>query len=381
MSGSSASDCNVYDEALEVSPNDLHAFFKGLDEYPDHFNGSDMLPKFIFLKATTFFKEMSNAEIPGDIPPELQLISQAVLVIKSLKTLMSGRTPNNFLKLVILGYHEHLRYGGTKHKGWHVKVLGWQRERFQIAYDRLDPSHPHRRDWDSVVQIFSKIFGRNIPTNPFERGADSLKPEKVYWLVHMLKMFGTPMGETLLRIARANDFADLIKKMEAFLSLYSDDFSSFFQSLIENSGDASADDEDSSYAASSAAYADAIKKAATSLDPMAVKAASSADDAEHHEICMHDPVYLEERGKLADFESSGILDEKWFCYERRDFRHAVNMHHAPTSTFWYFIYKDGWYVAKIQFPKVTTVVGSQSKEEFVGMINRFLAPLPPYRSS
>jgi hypothetical protein len=262
-----------------------------------------------------------------------------------------------------------------------VKVLGWQRERFQRAYDILDPSHPHRRDWDSVVQIFSKIFGRNIPTNPFERGEDSLKPEKVYWLVHMLKMFGTPMGETLLRIARANDFADLIKKMEAFLSLYNDDFSRFFPRLIEHSGDASVDDdEDSSYTASFAAYADAIEKAATSLDPMAVKAVEEADSAERCEIDMYDPVYLDERKKLDDVASSVILDEKWTCYERF-LKHSVKMHHAPTSTFWYIVYKNGWYVAKIQFPEVTTVVGSQLKEEFVGMINSFLAPLPPYRSS
>jgi hypothetical protein len=29
----------------EVSPNDLCAFFEGLDEYPDHFKGSVILPK------------------------------------------------------------------------------------------------------------------------------------------------------------------------------------------------------------------------------------------------------------------------------------------------------------------------------------------------
>jgi hypothetical protein len=380
MSGSFDSLCTVYAADREVSPNDMFAFFKGLDEYPDHFKGSVVLLNIWFLMATAFFKEMSNAEIPGEIPSELQLIFQAVLVVKSLKTLISTKTPNCLLKVVILGYHEHLRYGGTKHKEWHVKVLGWQRNRFQEAYDDLDPSHPHRRDWDSVVQIFSKIFGRNIPTNPFERGQDSLKPDKVYWIVHVLKMFGTPMGETLLRIARANDFADLIKKMEAFLSLYSDDFSSFFQRLIENSGDASADDEDSSYAASSATYAAAIEKAVTSLNPMAVKAAKEADDAEHDETCMRDPVYLEEREKLDDVASSVILSEEWSCYERF-LKHSVKMHHAPTSTFWYIMYKNGWYVAKIQFPKVTTVVGSQSKEEFKQMLDAFLASLPPYRSS
>jgi hypothetical protein len=369
-----------YDDSLRVSPNDMRTFFNGLDEFKDHFEGSVILLKIWFLMATTFFKDMSNAEIPGGIPPELQSIFQAVLVVKSLKTLISTKTPNALLKLVILGYHEHLRYGGTKIKEWHVKVLGWQRNRFQEAYDRLDPSHPHRRDWDSVVQIFSKIFGRNIPTNPFERGADSLKPEKVYWLVDMLKMFGTPMGETLLRIARANDFADLIKKMEGFLSLYSDDFSSFFPRLIENSGDAASDSEDSSYTASFAAYADAIERAATYLDPMAVDAVEKADAAERCEINMYDPNFVDEREKLDDVVSSVILDEKWTCYERF-LKHSVKMHHAPTSTFWYFMYKNGWYVAKIQFPKVTTVVGSQSKEEFVGMINRFLAPLPPYRSS
>jgi hypothetical protein len=194
-------------------------------------------------------------------------------------------------------------------------------------------------------------------------------------------MFGTSMGESLLIIARAKNFADLIKKMEGFLSLYSDDFSSFFPRLIENSGDAASDSEDSSYAASSAAYADAIEKAATSLDPMAVDAVKKADAAEEIESCIYDPVYLDERKKLGDFASSCILGQEWTCYESRDFKHAVNMHHAPTSTFWYIMYKNGWYVAKIQFPKVTTVVGSQSKEEFVGMINRFLAPLPPYRSS
>lgn len=305
-----------------------------------------------------------------------------MLVVKSLKTLISTKTPNCLLKVVILGYHEHLRYGGTENKEWHVKVLGWQRERFQIAYDHLDPSHPHRRDWDSVVQIFSKIFGRNIPTNPFERGEDSLKPEKVYWIVHVLKMFGTPMGETLLRIARANDFADLIKKMEAFLSLYNDDFSRFFQRLIENSGDASVDDEeDSSYAASSAAYADAIEKAVASLVPIAVKAVEEADAAEKIVSDINDSVYLDECEKLDQIASLLISGKNWTCYECRDFKHAVNMHHAPTSTFWYIVYKNGWYVAKILFPKVTTVVGSQSKEEFFGMIDSFLAPLPKYRSS
>ena len=212
MTDPSASCYAGYADVREVSAKDIGDFVKGLDEYPDHFKGSVILLKIWFLTATIFFKEMSNAEIPGDIPPELQLIFQAVLVVKSLKTLISTKTPNCLLKVVILGYHEHLRYGGTKNKEWHVKVLGWQRNRFQIAYDRLDPSHPHRCDWDSIVQIFSKIFGRNIPTNPFERGEDSLKPEKVYWIVYVLKMFGTPMGETLLRIARANDFADLIKK-------------------------------------------------------------------------------------------------------------------------------------------------------------------------
>lgn len=363
-----------------ISAKDIGDFVKDLDEFKDHFEGSVILPKIWFLKATPLFKEMSNAEIPRDIPPELQLIFQAVLVVKSLKTLISTKTPNSLLKVVISWFHEHLRYGGTKNKDWHVKVLGWQRERFQRAYGVLDPSHPHRRDWDSVVQIFSKIFGRNIPTNPFERGADSLNPEKVYWLVHMLKMFGTPMGETLLRIARANDFADLIKKMEGFLSLYSDDFSIFFQGLIEHSGDAASDD-DSSYAASSAAYIAAIENAVTSLDPMAVKAVEEADAAESCETDMYDPDFVDERKKLDDVASSCILGQKWTCYENRDFKHSVNMHHAPTSTFWYIVYKNGWYVAKIQFPKVTTVVGSQSKEEFVGMINRFLALLPPYRSS
>lgn len=377
-----ASSPTIYDTDGHVSPNDVGDFVKGLDEFEKHFKGSDILLKIWFLKATHFFKEMSNSEIPRDIPPELQLIFQAVLVVKSLKTLISTKTPNCLLKVVILGYHEHLRYGGTEIKGWHVKVMGWQRERFQIAYDRLDPFHPHRCDWDSVVQIFSKIFGRNIPTNPFERGEDSLKPEKVYWIVHVLKMFGTTMGETLLRIARANDSADLIRKMEGFLSLFSDDFTSIFPRLIENSGDAASDDEeDSSYAASSAAYAASIEKAVTSLDPMAVKAVEEADAAEKIVSDINDPVYLDERKKLGDFASSCILGQKWTCYESRDFKHAVNMHHAPTSTFWYIVYKNGWYVAKIQFPKVTTVVGSQSKEEFVGMIDRFLAPLPKYRSS
>ena len=196
----------------------------------------------------------------------------------------------------------------------------------------------------------------------------------------MLKMFGTPMGETLLRIARANDFADLVKKMDAFLSLYNDDFSRFFPRLIEHSGDSSADDEDSSYTASFAAYADAIEKAATSLDAIAVKAVEEADAAEKTESNIHDPMYLHEREILDDVASSVILDENWTCYERF-LKHSVKMHHAPTSTFWYIMYKNGWYVAKIQFPKVTTVVGSQSKEELVGMIKRFLAPLPPYRSS
>ena len=195
-------------------------------------------------------------------------------------------------------------------------------------------------------------------------------------------MFGTPMGETLLRIARANDSADLIRKMEGFLSLYSDDFTRIFPRLIENSGDAASDDEeDSSYATSSAAYAAAIETAVTSLDPMAVDAVEKADAAERCEIDMYDPVYLDERQKLNDVTSLCILDQKWTCYESRDFKHAVNMHHAPTSTFWYIGYKNGWYFAKIQFPEVTTVVGSQSKEEFVELINSFLAPLPKYRSS
>ena len=175
----SASPVSYYPADDTISAKDIGDFFKGLDEFPERFKGSVLLPKIWFLMATPFFKEMSNAEIPGDIPPELQLIFQAALVVKSLKTLISTKTPNCLLKVVILGYHEHLRYGGTDTKGWHVKVLGWQRERFQRAYGVLDPSHPHRRDWDSVVQIFSKIFGRNIPTNPFERGADSLNPEKV----------------------------------------------------------------------------------------------------------------------------------------------------------------------------------------------------------
>lgn len=367
------------DASSAISPNDIGAFFKGLDEYPKHFEGSVILLKIWFLMATTFFKEMSNAEIPGDIPPELRLIYQAVLVVKSLNTLISTKTPNCLLKVVILGYHEHLRHGGTEYKDWHVKVMGWQRERFQRAYGVLDPSHPHRRDWDSVVQIFSKIFGRNIPTNPFERGDDSLKPEKVYWIVHVLNMFGTQMGETLLRIARANDFADLIKKMEGFLSLYSDDFSIFFQGLIEHSGDAASDD-DSSYAASSAAYAAAIDKAVTSLDPMAVKAVEEADAAEKTESDIYDPVYLHEREILDQIASLLIRGKNWTCYERF-LKHSVKMHHAPTSTFWYIVYKNGWYVAKIQFPEVTTVVGSQSKEEFVELINSFLAPLPKYRSS
>jgi hypothetical protein len=371
---------DLYEADKEVSPNILCEFFKDLDEFPERFKGSVLLLKIWFLMATPFFKEMSNSEIPRDIPPELQLIFQAVLVVKSLKTLISTKTPNCLLKVVILGYHEHLRYGGTETNEWHVKVLGWQRERFQIAYDRLDPSNPHRRDWDSVVQIFSKIFRRNIPTNPFERGPDSLNPEKVYWIVHVLKIFGTPMGETLLRIARANDSADLIRKMEAFLSLYSDDFSSFFQRLIENSGDASADDEDSSYTTSSAAYAAAIEKAVTSLDPMAVDAVKKADAAEKIESCIHDPVYLDECEKLDQIASLRIRGKNWTCYERF-LKHSVKMHHAPTSTFWYIVYKNGWYVAKIQFPKVTTVIGSQSKEEFVEMIDSFLAPLPKYRSS
>jgi hypothetical protein len=380
MTDSSAILYAGYADVREVSATDLRAFFEGLDEYPDHFKGSVILLKIWLLMATTFFKEMSNAEIPGDIPPELHLIFQAVLVVKSLKTLISTKKPNSLLKVVILGYHEHLRYG-TDVREWHVKVLGWQRNRFQEAYDDLDPSHPHRRDWDSFVQNFSKIFGRNIPKNPFERGEDSLKPEKVYWLVHMLKMFGTPMGETLLIIARANDFADLIKKMEAFLSLYNDDFSSLFQRLIENSGEAASDDEeDSSYAASSAAYAAAIEKAVTSLDPMAVDAVKKADAAEKIESNIHDPVYLDECEKLDQIASLLIRGKNWTCYERF-LKHSVKMHHAQTSTFWYIVYKNGWYVAKIQFPEVTTVVGSQSKEEFVGMINSFLAPLPPYRSS
>ena len=63
-----------YADDREVSAKDIGDFFKGLDEYPDHFKGSAILPKFWFLMATLFFKEMSNAEIPGDIPPELQLI-------------------------------------------------------------------------------------------------------------------------------------------------------------------------------------------------------------------------------------------------------------------------------------------------------------------
>jgi hypothetical protein len=114
---------------------------------------------------------------------------------------------------------------------------------------------------------------------------------------------------------------------------------------------------------------------------MAVKAVEEADAAEKIVSDINDQLYLDERKKLGDFASSCILGQKWTCYESRDFKHAVNMYHAPTSTFWYIVYKNGWYVAKIQFPKVTTVVGSQSKEEFVGMIDRFLAPLPKYRSS
>ena len=169
MTASSAILYDRYADDREVSAKDIGDFVKGLDEYQVHFKGSVILTTIWFLMATAFFKEMSNAEIPGDIPPELQLIFQAVLVVKSLKTLISTKTPNSLLKVVILGYHEHLRYGGTENKEWHVKVLGWQRERFQRAYNVLDPSHPHRRDWDSFVQNFSKIFGRNIPTNPFER--------------------------------------------------------------------------------------------------------------------------------------------------------------------------------------------------------------------
>ena len=113
---------------------------------------------------------------------------------------------------------------------------------------------------------------------------------------------------------------------------------------------------------------------------MAVDAVKKADAAEKIESCIHDPVYLDEREKLDEISSSYILGKNWTCYERF-LKHSVKMHHAPTSTFLYIGYKNGWYVAKIQFPEVTTVVGSQSKEEFVGMIDRFLATLPKYRSS
>ena len=122
MSGSSL---NIYDTENHVFPNDVGVFVTGLDEFEKQFKGSDILLKIWFLKATHFFKVMSNAEIPRDIPPELQLIFQAVLVVKSLKTLISTKTPNCLLKVVILGYHEHLRYG-TDVREWHVKVMGWQ---------------------------------------------------------------------------------------------------------------------------------------------------------------------------------------------------------------------------------------------------------------
>jgi len=173
------------------------------------------------------------------------------------------------------------------------------------------------------------------------------------------------------------DFAVLIRNFGPHFVYSSDD---------EPVSDVPASSSAASSEDSAAAYDSAIEDAASSVDPLAVRAAGEAYDAKDDDIEGEDSDYFHYSEELDDVSCN--LGESWSRIEGGRLKYSVRMYHAQTSTRWFIIYKNGWYAAQLKSFKMesavnclTTVVGSPFKEEFKEMLEAFLATLPKYRSS
>jgi len=253
----------------------------------------------------------------------------------------------------------------------------------------------HYNVWEHTIAQICDILSDQIPCFPLEKE----NQENVFWLINVINFLALE-GIHLLKIVELSDKKQIrkaIKRIEKAdcedgpqLSKFFIDFAVLIQNFgphfVYSSDDEPVSDVPASSSDDDDAYDSAIEDAASSVNPLAVRAAGEAYDAKDDDIEGEDSDYFHYSEELDDVSCN--LGESWSCIEGGRLKYSVRMYHARTSTHWFIIYKNGWYAAQLKSFKMesavnclTTVVGSPFKEEFKEMLEAFLATLPKYRSS